>query len=129
MIEVLLLMTAQATSIPAATPQQEIVVIGRRLNKWRGKVSGTATGSRCKTTKSTGDRDLDKIACDSLRYCIAIAQPEFQAISKVAAAQRSRLLDEVNRKLANCGEEQHQTRVADLVEQRWRNSSKLDGDR
>jgi hypothetical protein len=48
-IELLIIIAAQVTSSPPAAPQEEIIVTARRLKEWRGKVSGQANGSRCKT--------------------------------------------------------------------------------
>ncbi len=124
MIEALFLFAAQAAAFPPPSVEEEIVVNARRLKDWRGKVVGNAKGSKCRTTKTTGDRGLDRIACDALIYCIAQASNEFTAIQKLASAERQRQLDELNRRLATCGNEQQQLRVSYLMEQR---KAKRDG--
>ena len=126
MIEVLFLFAAQLSGLPPPSAEGEIVVTARRLKDWRGKIRASSTGSTCKTTKSTGDRELDQIACDTLRYCTAQARAEFTAIQKLASAERRRQLDELNRRLATCGNEQQQLRVAYLMERR---KARQDGDR
>lgn len=117
MFAYILLLAGQAAA-PAPTPQ-EVVVTARRLKDWRGKASIKAGVSRCRTVKSTGDGELDQIACDSARFCMVKFTPEVEAIAKLRVAERERRFAAINATLARCGEEQQQLRVADLLERRW----------
>ena len=118
MIEVLFVFAAQLGALPPPSVDDEIVVTARRLKDWQGKIVANSKGSNCRTTKSTGDRELDQIACDTLKHCSAQSHNEFTAIQKLASAERRRQLDELNRRLAKCGNEQQELRVASLMERR-----------
>ena len=111
------LLAAQAA--PAAVPS-EVVVTARRLQDWRGKASGNARGTRCRTVRSTGDKDLDQIACDSMRWCMGTMQGQAAALAErgVAAAVLKQRQAALNAGLTTCMTEQHERRVSDLLDRR-----------
>ncbi len=118
MIAELLLLAVQINAAPVEPVETEIVVVARRLKAWRGKVSANARGSRCKTVQSTGDREPDQIACDTLRYCTGQLTAAFQAASSLDRSRRDERMQVINRQLAACGDDQQRLRVADLLARR-----------
>lgn len=52
----------------------EIVVIGRRLDGWRGEVAFERKKPSCRTVNSTGDRRIDRIGCDAMVHCVLSTQ-------------------------------------------------------
>ncbi len=111
------LLAAQAA--PAAVPS-EVVVTARRLQDWRGKANANARGTRCRTVRSTGDKDLDQIACDSMRWCMGSMQGQAAALAErgVAAAVLKQRQAALNAGLTTCMTEQHERRVSDLLDRR-----------
>lgn len=105
---------------PAIQPAEDVVVTARRLKEWRGNAQVRSGSVRCKTVRSTGDRDLDAIACDSLRWCMTSLTPEaaFLQDKTLPAAERARRTRLLNDRLAACGEDQQQRRVAVFLDAR-----------
>ena len=104
---------------PAATADQ-IVVIGRRLETWRGKW-GTKKGvATCRTTKSTGDREIDAIGCASLVSCVSPLIPQMQAIAdmKLPKAERNRRLTGASQSIGPCLAERRGDAIAELAARR-----------
>ena len=71
----LLLAQAVAAVPPAPEAENEIVVLARRLAgtevDWSTRLrNGAMTIRRCKVTRSSGDRELDKVVCQSMRECV-----------------------------------------------------------
>jgi hypothetical protein len=112
------LLAVQAAS--PAPPSNEVLVTARRLQDWRGKASANAKGSRCRTVASSGDKDLDQIACDSMRWCMGTLQGQAAALSErnVAASVLEQRQAALNQALAGCTTDQHERRVADLLDRR-----------
>ncbi|UUR07377.1 hypothetical protein [Sphingomonas glaciei] len=112
------LMAAQA--VAPASPSSDVVVTARRLQAWRGKANANARGSRCRTTQSTGDKDLDHIACDSMRWCMGTMQGQAAALAErgIAADVRQQRQATLNAGLTTCMTEQHERRVSDLLDRR-----------
>lgn len=83
---------------PAAEPAEEpaadneILVIGRKLEDWRGTWRLNDGAVSCKTRRSTGDKAIDAIGCDAMVHCITPLTPQFAAIEAAnlprAEAQR-----------------------------------------
>jgi hypothetical protein len=103
----LLMATATAASVPQTPPtaeeEAEILVIANRLNSWRGSVRLSDDRARCRTTRSTGDRRIDRIGCDAMTYCFVEVRSQ---MSQASAAQ-----DEVNPALGQCFIEQRRQRI------------------
>ena len=121
MIALLLALALQATPSPAA-PSEDVVVIGERLKTWRGRIGDTSrTPLRCRTTKSTGDRDIDRIGCDTMVACFSRMRERMAAIGdcRRAKAERESLRASVERDLGVCFDERHDTLIAELAERRF----------
>jgi hypothetical protein len=116
----ILLAIALAVQTVAPQPSNEVVVTARRLKDWRGQASSNANGSRCRTTTSTGDKELDQVACDSMRWCMGSLQKEASALNEkgLSRAEREQRGTALNSSLTRCVEDQHQRRVADLLDRR-----------
>jgi TonB family protein len=79
MITALLLMLAdpQAASVSGevldSEQVQEIVIIARRARgvRWDWKVDKAGRLTKCKITRSSGDREIDQIGCEATRQCAA----------------------------------------------------------
>jgi len=120
MIEFILVAWAQMLVVEPTSRAEEIVVTARRMQVWRGRAAANERGIRCETTQSTGDADLDLIACDSLRYCMAQLTDQAAAANAkgLRRAERNARLRGLNARLAACGEEQRNLRLTDLIERR-----------
>lgn len=110
-------------TVPAAVPAaqaDEIVVIGERLKAWRGKF-GTKDGvASCRTTKSTGDREIDAIGCNALVACITPHASQMQAIAdmKLPKAERNRRLNDAMQPVGPCLVEKRGDAIANLAARR-----------
>lgn len=73
---------ALAAAQPAAEPPvvDEIVVMGNKLRNWRGTWRVRDGAVRCKTKRSTGDREIDAIGCGAMVTCMTPLVPQWQAI-------------------------------------------------
>lgn len=116
----LVLLVAAPGSAQAATSDEEIVVIARKQKAWRGQW-GTHKGAfECRTTKSTGDKQIDAIGCDAITTCIAPEVPKFQAIadSKLPKADRNRRMTALAQSLTPCLESEREAGIAALADAR-----------
>ncbi|WP_394706989.1 hypothetical protein [uncultured Erythrobacter sp.] len=113
---------------PAAEPVEEpvadneITVIGRKLQDWRGTWRLNDGTVSCKTRRSTGDKEIDAIGCDAMVQCIAPISPEFAAIEaanlpKAEAQQRANLLLE-SAKIGDCVFAKREAGIAALAAER-----------
>ncbi|WP_394653679.1 hypothetical protein [uncultured Sphingomonas sp.] len=102
--------------LQAAPAVDDGATIGARLQNWRGSLSdGT-----CKTRKSTGDLQIDRIGCAAMERCV----PQFE--SRYAGAQDRAIRPEVkkvmqaalNGELTKCIDSERKTGIAALVAQR-----------
>jgi hypothetical protein len=107
-------------AVPVVTVPDEVVVTARRLKDWQGRASANEHGSRCRTTRSTGDKELDQIACDSMRWCITSLQAQAAGISQKGLPRevREQRTAALNSGMTACMEEQHTRRVTDLLDRR-----------
>lgn len=83
--------------------QQEIVVTAReRLKNWRGKI-GLDSGI-CRTRKSSGDPEVDAMACRVGEFCYAQVKPKRDALvaSKPPRSQRRELIKPVEDEASEC---------------------------
>ncbi|MBB5711096.1 hypothetical protein [Sphingomonas xinjiangensis] len=63
---------ASATISQAATQaveEDEIVVMGQRLNRWTGKYQIRGAKRKCSTKTSSGDREVDNVGCAAFLKC------------------------------------------------------------
>ncbi len=80
-----MVLTALAlTQAEAATVEppvdNEIVVLGNKLRDWRGSWRVRDGVVKCKTKRSTGDREIDAIGCGAMVTCMTPLVPQWQAI-------------------------------------------------
>jgi hypothetical protein len=78
MIAAMLFSVAASQAVPPAVADsqeviEEIVVIGRRARgvRWDWNVNKAGRLTKCKITRSSGDREIDQIGCDATRQCAA----------------------------------------------------------
>ena len=107
----LALALAQADAPPP--PTEDVVVIGERLKRWRGRIVTTPLGTSCRTVKSTGDREIDAIGCTAMERCWPETLPRLKAAHAkgVAPADRKRLEAEAAQAFAACGKPQRDALV------------------
>lgn len=121
------LIGASASSAQAAEPREvppavarQVPIIAGKLQNWRG-VWGAVDGKlACKTVKSSGDADIDKIGCSSLVACIKPHYGELKAIadSKASAADKKRRIGAKLKALDPCLHEQRGNGIAALAVER-----------
>ena len=68
----------------------QVPVITEKLRQWRGTWAAVDGKLACRTVKTSGDEDVDKIGCYATLTCIKPAYPALKAIadSKVAEEQK-----------------------------------------
>ena len=97
----LLLAQAVAAAPPEPPPENEIVVLGRRLAETRvdwtsRRRDGAIQIRRCRVTKSSGDKGLDRLLCQAVRECaphIPYDAPEGDTFSEFYACADKRRLE------------------------------------
>ena len=115
------LAAATATAAPPSPEvAQEIVVIGSRLKSWRGTWRKRKGILVCKTTKSTGDRGVDRVGCESLVACATPLVPMFDAIAaeKLPKTELNRRLNAAAQPLGACLAARRDAGVRALAESR-----------
>jgi hypothetical protein len=122
MMLALLLAQAAAAPAPVATPaEDDIVVIGNKLKGWAGKVSETIGIRSCRTTKSTGDKEVDAIGCRVLTDCFVPMKPRMIAAAKAAgrdAEKRKSAQAPLNAELTICFKERRTALITELLDRR-----------
>ena len=91
------------TAIGDVDAQQEIVVTAReRLQNWRGKI-GLKSGI-CRTRKSSGDPEVDTMACRVSEICYNQVKPKRDALvaSKPPRSQRRALIKPLEDEASDC---------------------------
>ena len=117
-----LAMQALQIAAPAQPPSADVVVIGQRLKTWKGKVGDAARSPvRCRTVKSTGDRDVDAIGCRTMVECFSKMRGRITALGdrRQPKAAREMLRASVERDIGACVDERHDALVAELAEHRF----------
>ncbi len=117
-------LAAQAVQLPApAQPKSEdVVVIAQKLKSWRGKVGDASrTPIRCRTVKSTGDREVDGIGCRTMVECFSRMRERIVALGDrhLPKAARGTQRAAVERDIGACVDERHDVLVAELAELRF----------
>jgi hypothetical protein len=70
MIVPLLLLAAQPAAVPAAS-ENDIVIIGQKVRKLKFRIKLDKAGRTvCRITRSSGDPEIDALACDAARPCV-----------------------------------------------------------
>jgi hypothetical protein len=71
MIAALLLVAAQPAAVEAPPPENDIVIIGQRVRKLKFRIKSDKAGRvACRITRSSGDSEIDRLACDTARPCV-----------------------------------------------------------
>ncbi|WP_397580061.1 hypothetical protein [Sphingorhabdus sp.] len=81
-MSLLLALAMQIASDPVTARQDEIVVIGQKQKNWRGNLKHKKGVPFCKTTRSTGDKEIDKIGCDAMIICFPIHGSSLMKLAK-----------------------------------------------
>ncbi len=92
---------------------QEIVVTAReRLKNWRGKI-GLKSG-KCRTRKSSGDPEVDTMACRVSEICYNQVKPKRDALvaSKPPRSQRRALIKPVEDEASDCATALYEAELA-----------------
>jgi hypothetical protein len=63
-----------------APAENEIEVVANRLRNWRGTWRVRDGVVKCKTKRSTGDREIDTVGCDAMVTCMTPLAPKWQEI-------------------------------------------------
>jgi hypothetical protein len=81
-MSLLFALAIQIASDPVTARQDEIVVIGQKQKNWRGNLKHKKGVPFCKTTRSTGDKEIDKIGCDAMIICFPIHGSSLMKLAK-----------------------------------------------
>jgi hypothetical protein len=121
MIILALALAATPAVPPALSPRQEeeIVVLGRKLQTWRGSSRFTRGRHHCRTKTSSGDPKVDRIACDAMTQCMGQLQPKVDAIGagRPKKAERKLLMRSVYAELGQCLKQVHDAGLRRLAAQ------------
>jgi hypothetical protein len=107
-------------SVPSSS--EEVIVIGERLKNWRGRIGDMSEAPvRCRTTRSTGDVDVDRIGCEAMVACFSQMRERIVAIGdrRLPMATRNALRASVEHDLGACVEERRDSLVEELAERRF----------
>lgn len=117
MIALTLLTAVQAV---APAPADEVTVIGRRLDTWRGAIRTTKAGTTCITKSSTGDPEIDRIGCTVMTECWPETRTRMQAaqVKGLTRAERKRLADAAAQAFITCGKPKREAMIDALAERR-----------
>ncbi|QXT35452.1 hypothetical protein KV697_17230 [Sphingomonas sanguinis] len=103
---ILLMFAIQVAPVPALQPEpeSEVLVIGRRLEEWRSKLTSEKGRLTCVTKRSTGDAEIDAIGCTAMTDCFPKAQPAFEATRAkgLARDERKRLMTVAEQAMIAC---------------------------
>lgn len=101
-------------------PATDIMVIGQRLNAWKGNWRSRQGKLECRTVRSTGDAVIDAIGCAALTTCIMPEVPRFQAIAdaKLPKATGNRQMTGLMQGLLPCVERERQASMVALADKR-----------
>ena len=81
-MSILLALAIQAAADPVISSQDEIVVIAQKQKYWRGYLKYKKDVATCKTTRSTGDKAIDKIGCDAMIACFPKHRGDLTALAE-----------------------------------------------
>jgi len=101
---------------PPALPEEDIVVIARKLDRWRGRITTSPLGTRCVTKLSTGDREIDKVGCTAMERCWPTILPRMKAAQATGAdkAERRAAQEAINADFGACARPQRVKLIEEL---------------
>jgi hypothetical protein len=110
-----------ATASPPAV-EQEIVVIAQRLRNWRARYAVRGSEMTCRTTRSTGDPEIDAIGCASLETCVRRLRPRIEESDRTDLARSTRrsMKESIRRDLGTCVDARRDELIAELADRRFR---------
>lgn len=100
--------------------EQQIVMIGRKLQQWRGRFRAREGQFDCSTTRSTGDADIDAIGCAAAKTCYLPHHSRLIATVSQAMPRpvRRTTSAEINRELNACHNSERDRLIDELIERR-----------
>lgn len=116
-----MILAALALQVALPTRADEVTVIGQRLKTWRGAVRSSGGKATCRTTKSTGDRQIDAIGCAALTGCSTPLEARMIALAKdkaLAPAERKARQAAINDELGRCMVARRDKGIEELADQR-----------
>lgn len=123
MLLTLLPLSSVQSAQPAPAPQvaREVVVIGRKLQRWQSKyfVRGRELG--CQTSKSTGDAEIDAIGCAAFETCVARLRSQIDESDRpdLDKSGRKRMKVVLKQRLSACVKGEREQLIGELAERRW----------
>lgn len=112
------LQTAPEAAEPA--PDSDIVVLGQKLRNWKGTWRSRKGAVSCRTTKSSGDPEVDAVSCEGLIACLSpdAARIEVLMHGKGKRAERQSALNELLAGKKACLDDRHKRGIAALADRR-----------
>lgn len=98
MIAALMLVAAQSPAAAAqpAPAENDIVIIGRKVRKIKFRIKTDKTGQAvCRIKRSSGDSEIDSLACDAARPCVRPDIVTKAAMEACLAPRWTRLPEEI----------------------------------
>lgn len=116
----LLLLAGAPADVPPASGASEIVVIGQKLADWRGTWGSRKGVLACRTTRSTGDAEIDAVGCQALVACATPMVPQFKAIAaaRLPKAERQQRMNTASASMLPCLEQARADGIAALADRR-----------
>ena len=116
---ILLALAIQAVT-PAPAPESDIVVIGRKLDAWRSKLTSEKGRVTCVTKVSTGDAEIDAIGCTVMTECFPKSRSAFEATTAkgLSRGERKRLMTVAEQAMLACVMPRRDELVGELVARR-----------
>jgi len=117
---VILLALALQAATPVPAPESDIVVIGRKLESWRSKLTSEKGRVSCVTKVSTGDAEIDAIGCAAMTACFPKSLPAFEATRAkgLSREERKRLMTVAEQSMISCVMPRRDTLVKELAARR-----------
>lgn len=118
LLAILALAAAPVAGASPVEPSDEIVVLARKLENWRGSWRTRKGAITCTTTRSTGDAGIDGVGCGALVACVKPIVPAMQAIadSKLPKAERNRRMTDMAQSIGPCVASERQAGIAALAD-------------
>lgn len=119
-VPILLVLQSAATAPPPMPADDEIVVIGRRLQNWRATFRMKKGVMQCRVKVSTGDVEIDRIGCAAMEACFPDAIPRYEAANDraLSADVRKHGTDAINQELGACVLAKRTASIAELAARR-----------
>lgn len=88
---VLILAQGPAAGAPAKPVDPKVAaqvpIIAGKLQQWQGTWGAAKGKLGCKTMRSSGDAEIDRIGCEAVIACVKPVYPELKAIADGAGAE------------------------------------------